>query len=339
MAINTSGLAVIAVVDDTNNGGSPVDYPTLATGPGVDTLFYNMNTQAYTLLPGLRIYDGQDPYGSGTQFGGHGQAINDSGQVVGELLTSSGGYDAAIWQNGTLTDLNTIYGPSGLNILPAGFTLNNATAIDNNGDIAGYGTDAAGNTNQAFVIYAPMPGDANLDGRVDINDLTIVLSHYGQTGMTWTEGEFTGDGTVDINDLTIVLAHYNDTTTPAAGCSGRRARTVHAGAAGRRSGRTAGLRPGQAKGNVNDAASLPAVRDCRVAGLLQRHCRGVFRLCLTSAPPTTTRRPPQPASPPAGTPCCRGRCPLSPPCCTTPFSIRAFLWHDDRHHVLVHERR
>ena len=54
-----------------------------------------------------------------------------------------------------------------------------------------------------------MPGDANLDGRVDINDLTIVLANYGQTGMTWAQGEFTGDGTVDINDLTIVLAHYN----------------------------------------------------------------------------------------------------------------------------------
>ena len=121
------------------------------------------------------------PTGTGTQCGGHAQAINDSGQVVGRMLTSSGGYDAAIWQNGTLTDLNSIYGPSGLNILPAGFTLNNATAIDNQGDIAGYGTDAASHTNQAFVIYAPMPGDANLDGRVDINDLTIVLTNYDQT--------------------------------------------------------------------------------------------------------------------------------------------------------------
>ena len=46
---------------------------------------------------------------------------------------------------------------------------------------------------------------------MDINDLTIVLSHYGQTGTDWTEGEFTGDGTVDINDLTIVLAHYGQT--------------------------------------------------------------------------------------------------------------------------------
>jgi hypothetical protein len=52
------------------------------------------------------------------------------------------------------------------------------------------------------------PGDANEDNRVDINDLTIVLAHYNQTGMVWTQGEFTGDGTVDINDLTIVLANY-----------------------------------------------------------------------------------------------------------------------------------
>ena len=53
-----------------------------------------------------------------------------------------------------------------------------------------------------------LPGDANGDGKVDVNDLTIVLAHFGQTGMTWSQGEFTGDGTVDINDLTIVLANY-----------------------------------------------------------------------------------------------------------------------------------
>ena len=30
-------------------------------------------------------------------------------------------------------------------------------------------------------VETVLPGDANLDGQVDINDLTIVLAHYGQT--------------------------------------------------------------------------------------------------------------------------------------------------------------
>ena len=57
----------------------------------------------------------------------------------------------------------------------------------------------------------PTPGDANGDGKVDINDLTIVLTNYGQTGMIWSQGDFNADGTVDINDLTIVLINYGQT--------------------------------------------------------------------------------------------------------------------------------
>jgi hypothetical protein len=57
-----------------------------------------------------------------------------------------------------------------------------------------------------------LPGDANQDGRVDINDLTIVLTNYGKSsGMSWTTGDFNGDGRVDINDLTIVLTNYGQT--------------------------------------------------------------------------------------------------------------------------------
>jgi hypothetical protein len=69
--------------------------------------------------------------------------------------------------------------------------------LDNNGG----GTSGGG-------VETVLSGDANLDGKVDINDLTIVLAHYGQSGATWTQGDFTGSGKVDINDLTIVLAHY-----------------------------------------------------------------------------------------------------------------------------------
>jgi probable HAF family extracellular repeat protein len=195
LAINSAGTVVIGA---SNLASDAV--------PNIDTAYflYNMNTQAFTSLGSLMLYD---PIGATTSpGGGHDQAINNAGQVVGQIAVSSGGYDAAIWQNGVITDLNTKYA----GILPAGFTLNNATAIDNNGDIAGWGTDSSGNTNQAFVIINPqLPGDANLDGRVDLNDLTIVLANFGKsTGMSWGTGDFAGDGRVDINDLTIVLAHF-----------------------------------------------------------------------------------------------------------------------------------
>ena len=151
MAINSAGQVV---VQDTDTGGNNP----LAT-PGT-AFVYNMSTHAYTSLGSLQIYDAGVDSGTGTQFGGHAQAINDSGQVVGQIPNSSGGYDAAIWQTGTVTDLNTLYA----GILPAGFVLNNALAIDNNGDIAGYGTDASNNTQQAFVIYnaVPEPGTVAL---------------------------------------------------------------------------------------------------------------------------------------------------------------------------------
>ena len=97
-------------------------------------------------------------------------------------------------------------------------------------DVANTGWFAAGLMTTAFPLnstfeYMPsvvlqpalLSGDANGDGRVDVNDLTIVLSHFGQTGMTWAQGEFTGDGTVDVNDLTIVLAHYGQSLGSSAG--------------------------------------------------------------------------------------------------------------------------
>ena len=49
--------------------------------------------------------------------------------------------------------------------------------------------------------------------RVDVNDLTIVLTNFGKSGGTWSQGCMDGDptGTVDINDLTIVLANFGQT--------------------------------------------------------------------------------------------------------------------------------
>ena len=141
-------------------------------------------------------------------------AINNHGVIAMGANESSGTnaflYDAV---SGTVTSLNnaTFLGSAP----PRGTYSTRLAASTTPAKLpAGPRTPAA---SCAFLLTPTLPGDANLDGKVDINDLTIVLAHYNQTGMTWAQGEFTGSGTVDINDLTIVLANYNETAGSSAG--------------------------------------------------------------------------------------------------------------------------
>ncbi len=76
------------------------------------------------------------------------------------------------------------------------------------GSFASFTAYAINGYSYAVTGVAILLGDANGDGKVDVNDLTIVLTDFGRSGMTWSQGDFNGDGTVDINDLTIVLANY-----------------------------------------------------------------------------------------------------------------------------------
>jgi hypothetical protein len=55
----------------------------------------------------------------------------------------------------------------------------------------------------------PIPGDANLDGRVDATDFAILSANYGMTtGATWAQGDFDGDGAVNFTDFMILTQHY-----------------------------------------------------------------------------------------------------------------------------------
>jgi hypothetical protein len=58
-----------------------------------------------------------------------------------------------------------------------------------------------------------IPGDANVDGKVDISDLYIVASHYhgthsGTGNDQWNTGDFTGDHWVDAKDLGVLSLHW-----------------------------------------------------------------------------------------------------------------------------------
>jgi hypothetical protein len=54
-----------------------------------------------------------------------------------------------------------------------------------------------------------IPGDANLDGKVDFSDLLILAQHYGLSpGAMWGDGDFNADGGVGFDDLLILAQNY-----------------------------------------------------------------------------------------------------------------------------------
>jgi len=54
-----------------------------------------------------------------------------------------------------------------------------------------------------------LPGDADGDRDVDLNDLSALAGHYGDfTGVTWIDGDFDRDGDVDLSDLGTLAGNY-----------------------------------------------------------------------------------------------------------------------------------
>jgi probable HAF family extracellular repeat protein len=223
-------LGVIGAATCINAGGQVAGFVT-TSGGGSDAFLYSNG----------QVTD----HGALGSFWSNAEGINASGEVVGSVVTLSGN-DAFLYRNGTMTDLGQVpyYGITGANGISAsgqivgtaeplsggngvafvyrngnffeldslvqpqsGWQLEFGAAINDAGQIVGSGYNPQGEFH-AFLLTPLTPGDANGDGRVDINDLTIVLGNFGRTGMTWSQGDFTLDGTVEINDLTIVLANF-----------------------------------------------------------------------------------------------------------------------------------
>ena len=91
-----------------------------------------------------------------------GDGINDWGQVVGGSYSASGGSRAYIWQNGVMTDLNTLIPPnSPLYLLEASGTINDS------GQIAGIAMVISTGETHAF-LATPTMGDWAISERPNI---------------------------------------------------------------------------------------------------------------------------------------------------------------------------
>ena len=128
--------------------------------------------------------------------------VNDSlGGVAVDLTGIGFSYDSttntATWDFSTLAPFEAAFYTWQLD---ASSITSGGLALDGNGD--GIGGDDL--TSQHYVA---IPGDANLDGVVDVlEDAFALVGNLGSTGgATWAQGDFNADGSVDVLDDAFIL--------------------------------------------------------------------------------------------------------------------------------------
>ncbi len=60
----------------------------------------------------------------------------------------------------------------------------------------------------SILISQELLGDANVDGHVDLSDLSTILNNFGAVTGEWTSGNFDGAATIDLTDLSDVLNNF-----------------------------------------------------------------------------------------------------------------------------------
>jgi autotransporter-associated beta strand protein len=75
-----------------------------------------------------------------------------------------------------------------------------------------YAADAgAGLKAVRLTLWPLLDGDANLDGRVTLSDLTALAANFGSASATWRTGDFDLDGKVSWQDYLLAKANYGRT--------------------------------------------------------------------------------------------------------------------------------
>ncbi len=58
------------------------------------------------------------------------------------------------------------------------------------------------------LILTAAPGDADVDGFINFNDLLSLAKNYGRTNSSWFSGDFDADGITGFSDLLVLAQHY-----------------------------------------------------------------------------------------------------------------------------------
>jgi autotransporter-associated beta strand protein len=165
---------------------------------------------------GRTIFAGNNTYTGATSVKNGALQINNASATM-NVLTNAGGVDV------TGGYLVLDYSASGTSVASTVQNLlktayNNGTNNFQTGQIrdtlamstAGLGLGWVDNaTTKQITIMPALYGDANLSGKVDFTDLSILLSNYGKAGTcSWSQGDFNYDSTVNFTDLSMLLGNW-----------------------------------------------------------------------------------------------------------------------------------
>jgi hypothetical protein len=187
-----SGANTKTTADDINDLGLVVG--SRMSSNGQQTYGYTWSQATGTILLPLPPA-GYQPYVKPT-------SINDQGEIVGSIYVNGSSRAFVYDAESGIRDLNTLTVPV------LGFTMMTATAINNNGWIAGYGYGGGG-MYRSFVLKPILAADLNGDGAVNAADLALLLGQWGTAGSAGSgNGDLDGDGLVGGADLAALLGAW-----------------------------------------------------------------------------------------------------------------------------------
>jgi probable HAF family extracellular repeat protein len=139
-----TNLGVLPGGSDTNSWASGIN----DAGQVVGYSYAAAGGNAFLWQNGIMTNLGELPGGGDDSFA---LGINNAGQVVGSSAATNG-QSAFLWQNGVMTDLSTVSG-----VVGTGWSLIEATAINDAGQIVGYGINPQGVTSAFILTPVPEP--------------------------------------------------------------------------------------------------------------------------------------------------------------------------------------
>lgn len=193
---------------------------------------------------------------------------------AGGFTVADGGFTAADIRAALISGRNggTWNGTAGIT-----YTVQGAAAAATSFDV-GYIVDANG----VLTVRYTGSGDAQLDGKIDFDDILALFPNYGATGsFVWSEGDFTYDGKVDFDDILALFPNYGADAVFGAGMLGS------GGGSSTGSGDAGGVAAGQSTTTNGDTVQRPVMGPEAPADLPTRTPTTLSRTGTTKPDATT----------------------------------------------------